>query len=287
VALNEVGGDPGQFGTTLDALHEWASAATAWPLRLLAGTTHDTKRSESVRARLLILAQVPDEWRAAVERWTERHPVDDPSAGYLVWQTLVGAWPIGPDRLWPYLEKAVREAKRRTSWLDPDEAYEEDLRTSVERLCADDDRMADVGSFVDRIANAGRTVDLGHLLLRCTLPGVPDLYQGSEDELLTLVDPDNRRPVDPAVHRATTPRSEVIRAALALRREHPDAFGPDGSYEPLDLGDDVVAYVRGGQVATVVPRFPTTGRPDVSGVELPGAWIDRLPGQPVRLLTRR
>ncbi len=287
VALNEVGGHPGRIGIELDDFHAWALDATAWPYRLLAGTTHDTKRSESVRSRLTVLSQVPERWREAVDRWQSRLPFDDPAAGYLVWQTMVGAWPIGPDRLWPYLEKATREAKRHTSWLDPDEQYEKSLQDTLASLFDDEDLVADLEAFVDEVAPAGRTVDLGHLLLRCTLPGVPDLYQGSEDELLSLVDPDNRRPVDPALHRASTPRSEVIQAALTARREHPGAFGPDGSYEPLDLGDDVVAFLRGGQVATIVPRFPLSGRPEVNGVELPGAWDDRLVGQPVRLLIAR
>jgi (1->4)-alpha-D-glucan 1-alpha-D-glucosylmutase len=282
VALNEVGGEPGRWGVGLDEFHRRAAAGR--PHGLLAGTTHDTKRSESVRSRLLVLSQVPDRWADAVARWSGRHPFADPHAGYLVWQTLVGAWPLDADRLRGYVEKAVREAKLRTSWLDPDDAYESDLRVTVEGLFADADLLTDVGRFVDEIAPTGRAVDLGHLLLRCTMPGVPDLYQGSEDELLSLVDPDNRRPVDPAVHRASTPRAAVIRAALAVRREHPDAFGPDGSYEPLDLGDEVIGFVRGGEVATVVPRF---GRADVAAVDLPGSWDDRLGDGPVRLLVRR
>jgi (1->4)-alpha-D-glucan 1-alpha-D-glucosylmutase len=287
VALNEVGGDPGTFGVDLDAFHAWSADATAWPHRLLAGTTHDTKRSESVRARLLTLAQAPDRWREAVERWSARHPFPDARTGYLAWQTLVGAWPLDGDRLHGYLEKAVREAKRQTSWLDPDEGFEADLRSAVDDVLADDEVVRDVQTFVADIIPAGRTVDLGHLLLRLTLPGVPDLYQGSEEELLSLVDPDNRRPVPAEVHRADTPRATVIRTALGVRRDVMDAFGPDGGYEPLDLGDDVIGFVRGGRVATLVPRFPLRARPDVDDVDLPGAWDDVLPGLPVRLLVRR
>jgi len=269
VALNEVGGDPGRWGVDLDEFHRRAAAGR--PHGLLAGTTHDTKRSESVRSRLLALAQVPERWAEAVGRWSERRPFADPHAGYLLWQTLVGAWPIGPDRLWPYLEKAVRESKRRTSWLDPDEAYESDLRATVDALFDDAELRADVSRFVDEVAPIGRTIDLAHLLLRCTMPGVPDLYQGSEDELLTLVDPDNRRP---AHHRWDTPRAGIIRTALAVRREH----GLDG-YEPLDLGDEVVGFVR-GRVATVVPRFGPVDLPDLPG------WDVVLDG-PARLLVRR
>jgi (1->4)-alpha-D-glucan 1-alpha-D-glucosylmutase len=278
VALNEVGGDPGRWGVDLDELHR--RAATGRPHSLLAGTTHDTKRSESVRARLLVLAQVPEAWADAVGRWAERHPFADPHAGYLVWQTLVGAWPIDAERLWRYLEKAVREAKRRTSWLDPDEDHEADLRRTVEAIFDDEGLRADVERFVDGIAGPGRVIDLAHLLLRCTLPGVPDLYQGSEDELLTLVDPDNRAAVPADVHRRDTARSRLIRAALRVRGEHPDAF--DGGYEPLDLGRQVVGFVRGGRVAVVAPRFGPTTLP-----ELPGPWDVALDSPGGRLLVRR
>ena len=287
VAVNEVGGDPGTFGTSLESFHAWAERATALPHRLLAGTTHDTKRSESVRARLLALAQVPDPWRSAVERWSHRHPFPDPHTGYLAWQTLVGAWPLDGDRLGRYLEKAGREAKRHTSWTDPDQGHEAEVQAAVHGLAADRELLADVASFVATIAPAGRAIDLGHLLLRATLPGVPDLYQGSEDDLLSLVDPDNRRGVDPAVHRADTPRSRLLRATLALRRAEPDAFGPDGGYEPLDRGEDVVAFVRGGRVAVLAPRFPLRGRTDVDDVDLGSGWQEVLEGLPVRLLVRR
>jgi (1->4)-alpha-D-glucan 1-alpha-D-glucosylmutase len=277
VALNEVGGEPGRWGVDLDEFHRRAAAGP--PSGLLAGTTHDTKRSESVRARLLVLAQVPDRWADAVARWSERRPFTDPHAGYLVWQTLVGAWPLDADRLWRYVEKAAREAKRRTSWLDPDEAYEADLRRTVESIFEDEELLADVERFVDEIAPTGRAVDLAHLLLRCTMPGVPDLYQGSEDELLTLVDPDNRSPVGAEVHRRDTERSRLLRTALRVRREHAEAF--DSGYEPLDVGDEAIGFVRGGRVATVVTRFGRTDPPSPSG-----SWEPVVADGPARLYRR-
>jgi (1->4)-alpha-D-glucan 1-alpha-D-glucosylmutase len=296
-------GDPGtdvlppRPASVPDELHRRLAARRGHPLN--ATSTHDTKRSEDVRMRVSALSELAGVWVEGFDRWgalNGRHrlrPDAAPDAGeeWLLYQTLVGVWPLDPaarvrlpERMRAFMVKAAREAKTRTSWLDPDDAYESDLRVTVEGLFADADLLTDVGRFVDEIAPTGRAVDLGHLLLRCTMPGVPDLYQGSEDELLSLVDPDNRRPVDPAVHRASTPRAAVIRAALAVRRGHPDAFGPDGSYEPLDLGDEVIGFVRGGEVATVVPRF---GRADVAAVDLPGSWDDRLGDGPVRLLVRR
>src|SRR5690606_26649221 len=187
VALNEVGGDPSRFGTSVAAFHAAAAETQARaPRTLLATSTHDTKRSEDVRARLCLLSEMPGAWAAAVRRWTAmtaRHggdPRPDPDAALLFFQTLVGAWPLGPDRAWAYLEKAAREAKRETSWTRPDEAYERALRRYVEDALADADFTADVAAFVAPLVAPGRVNALAQLLLKLTAPGVPDVYQGTE-----------------------------------------------------------------------------------------------------------
>jgi (1->4)-alpha-D-glucan 1-alpha-D-glucosylmutase len=186
--------------------------------------------------------------------------MDDPNEEYLVWQTLIGAWPIVPGRLELYLQKALREGKRTTSWLDPDEAHERRVREFVRSLYSNHEFLEDFEPFAARVALAGEHASLGALLLRLTSPGVPDLYQGDTLWSLNLVDPDNRRPVDWAAHvsvlgeRAPTRRTmkaHLIQRVLRLRSERPDAFA--GDYEPLDLGPDRIGFVRGGAIRIVVP----------------------------------
>ncbi len=261
-ALNEVGGNPDRFSLSPEQFHDAAlERLQRHPHALLASQTHDTKRAGDVRARIGALAAVADEWAERVRRWHAlTGGMDDPDEEYLVWQTLVGAWPIVPGRLELYLQKALREGKRTTSWLDPDETHERRVREFVRSLYSNHELLDDFEPFAARVARAGEHASLGALLLRLTSPGVPDLYQGDALWSLNLVDPDNRRPVDWAAHvsvlheRSPTRRSlkaHLILRVLRLRSERPEAFA--GDYEPLDLGPDRIGFVRGGAIRVVVP----------------------------------
>ncbi|MDQ6918607.1 MAG: malto-oligosyltrehalose synthase, partial [Candidatus Dormibacteraeota bacterium] len=256
------------------------------------------------------LSQVPDQWGAAVRRWAEmnerfrRRGLPDRNAEYLLYQTLVGAHPIGLERLWQYLEKAVREAKTNTSWTAINEGYETALREFVERSLADPRFSAALEAFVAPLIGPGRVNSLAWKLLTLTAPGVPDLYQGTELWDLSLVDPDNRRPVDYDLRRRLLgeldglaaegawtrpeeglPKLLVVQRTLQLRRQRPAAFGPSGSYRPL-LAEGpkkrhAVAFARGEEVVTVVPRLVIGLAGDWAGtqLELPhGQWRDEFTG---------
>jgi (1->4)-alpha-D-glucan 1-alpha-D-glucosylmutase len=275
-ALNEVGGDPGRFSVAPDEFHTAAQERLErHPLQLLASQTHDTKRAGDVRARIGSLAGMA-EWGERVRRWRAlTGGLDDPNEEYLVWQTLVGAWPIVPSRVELYVEKALREAKRNTSWIDPNERHEAHVKRFVRDLYGNREFLDDFEPFVDKVAAAGEHASLGALLLRLTSPGLPDIYQGDAFWSLNLVDPDNRRPVDWERHRRAardvsptreTMKFHLARRVLRVRAEHPDAFL--GSYEPLDLGPDHVAFVRGAAVRVVVPLRPGD-RVDADGDRLP------------------
>ncbi|MEX2170223.1 MAG: malto-oligosyltrehalose synthase [Pirellulales bacterium] len=312
-SLNEVGGDPGHFGITLDEFHETcAERSIHWPRAMLASTTHDTKRSEDVRARIHLLAEIPDQWLKTAQEWRTwnvRHrpkAFDDPNLEYLIYQTLVGAWPIEPDRMLSYVEKAAREAKVHTSWMDPDQEYEDALRAFVSDLLADEEFCRQVDSFVAPLIEPGRVNSLAATLLKLTAPGVPDIYQGTELWNLSLVDPDNRRAVDYDQRRrllaemaSLSPqrilkRSDegmsklwVIKQTLALRRERPETF-TSGDYVPLiargKRAQHVVAFVRGNFAITVVPRWPLRLRGEWGDtrLELPeGNWVNRFTGERV------
>ena len=261
-ALNEVGGDPDRFSLSPDAFHRASlERLERHPHTLLASQTHDTKRAGDVRARIGALAALHEEWAVRVRRWhVLTGGMDDANEEYLLWQTLVGAWPIVPGRLELYLEKALREAKRTTSWLEPDEAHERRVKDFVRDLYSNQEFLEDFEPFAARVARAGEHASLGALLLRLTSPGLPDLYQGDALGSLNLVDPDNRRPIDWNAHAAVlrepvptrrTLKAHLIRRVLHLRMERPEAFA--GNYEPLDLGPDRVGFVRGGAIRVVVP----------------------------------
>ena len=270
LALNEVGGDPALFGISVDELHAGnAERARRFPRGLLALSTHDTKRSADVRARIGALSGMAAEWRERVLRWrTLNEPLRDeaPDAGeeYLLYQTLVGAWPISRDRLERYVEKALREAKRTTSWVEQNHAYEERVKAFAAALLDHGPFLDDFLPFAERVAVEGERQALGQVLLLLTAPGVPTIYQGDELIALSLVDPDNRRPVDWSARQEAlerlwggappdraTRKLFVIWRALALRARRPDAFA--GSYEPVEAGPGVCAYVRGGEVLAVAP----------------------------------
>ena len=290
---NEVGGDPGEpADDPVERLHAAnAERAARWPRALVCTTTHDTKRSADTRARLDVLSELPDEWAAAVGRWramNARHlgsagggAAPDPNTEYLVYQTILGVWPAGSapgplpdeealagirDRVREYALKAAREAKARTSWTDPDEAFEGALGAFVEALLDPARSEAFLGHLAGvaaRVARHGAWNSAARTLVHLTAPGTPDIYRGDEALLLALVDPDNRRPVDfdarraelEAVERALAgPREEragwlreiaatpedgrlktyILRCALEMRRRAPDLYGA-GTYSPLAI----------------------------------------------------
>ncbi|CCH89070.1 Maltooligosyl trehalose synthase [Modestobacter italicus] len=299
VALNEVGGDPARFGTTVAGFHAAQQhRAAVKPASMTTLSTHDTKRSEDVRARLAVLAEQPTEWAELVRELLARHPLADRSLAHLVWQNLVGAWPLTRERAHAYVEKAAREAGTSTTWTNPVQEFEDQLHALVDAAFDDPTTHAAIEAFVARIAPSGYANSLSQKLLQLTMPGVPDVYQGTELWDFSLVDPDNRRPVDYDLRRSLLARLDegwvppvdetgaakllVVSRVLRHRRDHPEAF--DG-YTPLEAtgaaADSVVAFDRGGVVA-VATRLPVhlaaTGWGDTA-LQLPtGAWRDLLTG---------
>ena len=270
LALNEVGGDPARFGLSVEAFHAAnAERAARFPRAMLTTQTHDTKRSGDARARVGALAGMAEEWREAVARWKQvngplhRHGAPDDAEEYFIYQTLVAAWPIEPERLEAYVEKALREAKRNTTWVDQDTEYEASVKAFCRDLLASPPFRSDFEPFVARVAEAARGSVLGQLLLKLTCPGVPDIYQGDELESLSLVDPDNRRAIDwgrrrtllGALRRGERPRPDteklwLIATVLAIRQERPDAFA--GRYDRIEAGPDAVCFRRGEGVVVGV-----------------------------------
>ncbi|MEP6696718.1 MAG: malto-oligosyltrehalose synthase [Pseudonocardiales bacterium] len=292
LALNEVGGDPGQFAVSVPEFHIACRARQHdRPHAMTTLSTHDTKRNEDVRARLLVLAELPDTWAAAVRDWSVRRPAPDQQLGYLAWQTLVGAWPLGAGRASEYLHKAAREAEQFTSWADQDRGYEAALDDFVAGVYGDEALLGEIAGFVDLISAAGWSNSLSQKLMQLTMPGVPDIYQGSELWDLSLVDPDNRRPVDFALRRsllaelaadAAPPiddvgrvKLHVVAQALRLRADCPAAFV--GSYEPVNAAGasagHLLAFARGGEAITVATRL-------LAGLEQAGGWRDTIVSLP-------
>ena len=273
VSLNEVGSDPDRFGVSVPEFHAAAGyLAEHWPHTMTTLSTHDTKRQEDVRARLAVLAELPPQWAPS--------GVIDAATEYLVWQTLVGAWPIDDQRLSGYLTKAIREAKTHTSWTEPAPEYEQAVLDFARAVPAEQ-----IAGFVATIAPYARVNSLGAKLVQLTMPGVPDIYQGCELGGFSLVDPDNRRPVD------RVPRTDldeekllVTTRALRCRRDHPAWFR--GGYTPLaaegPAAAHVIAFAR-GQAVSVATRLPAGLRCDggwqTTALHLPGArWTDLLTG---------
>ncbi|HET7482304.1 MAG TPA: malto-oligosyltrehalose synthase [Actinomycetota bacterium] len=311
VALNEVGGDPATFGSTIDDFHAaMAARAARLPASMIATSTHDTKRSDDVRARLATLSEVGEGWASTVERWMAHNAGYRLEAGpdrndeYLLYQTLVGTWPgeVSPDwveRIVGYMRKASKEAKEHTSWIDPDPDYDDALETFARDVLRDGDFTSDLARFVEPLVTPGWINSLAQALVKFTAPGVPDTYQGQELWDLSLVDPDNRRPVDyerrmellehidgmtghdlwEHERDGGAPKLLVTVTALAVRREMPEAFA--GSYEPLPIehSDRGFGFVRGGRVVTLVPRWPVGGVDHDGVAHLPGGvWRDRFTG---------
>jgi (1->4)-alpha-D-glucan 1-alpha-D-glucosylmutase len=295
IALNEVGGDPGRFGISVEQFHAGCmERARRFPKALLTTQTHDAKRSADVRARIAMLASMPSEWEAAVERWLElteplrANGAPDDVERYFLFQTLVGAWPIELERIQEYMEKALREAKRNTDWVDPNLDWE----ASVKRFCAalyeHGPFLEQFEPFVRRVADAGERAVLGQVVLKLTAPGVPDIYQGDELPFRALVDPDNRRPVDWGWHEAmlarlmggSRPVDEnrklfMILRLLTLRARRPEPFST-GAYEPLEAGEGTCAFARGGEVLVLVAVRDGAGEGVVAAPE--GRWRDILRG---------
>ncbi|MCW2534079.1 MAG: treY [Blastococcus sp.] len=300
VGLNEVGGDPARFGSTVGEFHAAQQhRVERYPASMTTLSTHDTKRSEDVRARLAVLAEIPTEWAQLVRGWLSRHPLADRPLAHLVWQNLVGAWPLSRERAHAYVEKAAREAGTSTTWTDPDEEFEGRLHALVDAAYDDPATAAEIDAFVTRITPLGWSNSLAQKLLQLTMPGVPDVYQGTELWDFSLVDPDNRRPVDyasrrkllasldggevPAVDESAAAKLLVLSRVLRARRDNPEWFA---GYEPVAVtgsaAGHVVAFDRGGVVA-VATRLPAGLARDGWGdtaLQLPnGAWRDLLTGE--------
>ena len=295
LALCDVGGDPARFGLSVPAFHAAnIERSRRFPSGLLATTTHDTKRSADVRARIAALTWMADEWEKHVRHWlaltqslrSEQGAPDDVER-YLLFQTLVGAWPIEAERLEGYMEKALREAKRNSNWIEPNASWEGDVLTFCRALYTDRGFLADFEPFVERVALLGERISLAMLALKLTSPGVPDIYQGDELEFRALVDPDNRRPVDWEWRQAMLARLQggsepdrqthklwLIRRLLTVRIRRPRAFA--GCYQPLAAGDDVVAFTRGDELLVVVATRPGSASGDV--FDAGGRWRDVLHG---------
>lgn len=306
IALNEVGGEPLRFGLSPSAFHQAnRTRLRSHPHTLLATATHDTKRGEDTRLRIDTLSELPEEWRQHLERWHQLNqpfrklldggPAPEPNDEVWIYQTMLGAWPDEDadgfvDRLAGVVVKAVREAKRRTSWAHPDEGYEAAVVEFVRRIAETSRRNPFLEDFMGlrrRMVPAGQLNSLAQTLLKLTVPGIPDIYQGCELWDLSMVDPDNRRPVDFNLRRRLLDRlndgplpadlrewrdgavkQAVIRRTLDLRRRHPQIFA-EGAYRPLNVrgprSDHVVAYARShgdALVVVVVPRLTLRLWPD-------------------------
>jgi len=337
IALNEVGGEPSDFGATVETFHRQNAARLAEvPHSMLATSTHDTKRSEDVRARLAVLSEMPKDWGQALRRWhtanqKHRSKIDgewapDHNEEALLYQTMLGSWPLEPldvqtrpiyvQRIQDYMVKALHEAKVNSSWIEPNEAWDIAVREFVAKILDPNSAnrfLATFAPFAERLATAGAMNSLTQTILKLTVPGMPDFYQGSELWDLSLVDPDNRRPVDyglrreqlSAVSGEVSPSALVqnwrdgrikmylIRTLLHFRRENPALFG-EGTYTPVtvagELADGIVAFEReipGTTMLVVAPRltarvgFPPLG--ELWGdtvIEPPGSrdWVDLLTG---------
>ncbi|HEY0536143.1 MAG TPA: malto-oligosyltrehalose synthase [Actinoplanes sp.] len=283
-ARNEVGCDPCDFGVTPDEFHDaMESRQRSRPRSMTTLSTHDTKRSEDVRARLAVLAEVPGDWTEVVRRWVRIAPLPDPALAHLIWQAAVGAWPISRERLQAYAVKAARESGAGTNWLHPDERFEARLARMVDRIYDDPALHRDLSDFAASITAPGWSNALGQKLVQLTMPGVPDVYQGTELWDHSLVDPDNRRPVDFSLRRALLARIDdgwlppiddsgaakllVTSRTMRLRRQRPEIFS---SYRPVfaegHVGEHVLAFDRGG-VVTVAVRLPV-------GLSRHGGWGD-------------
>lgn len=298
-ALNEVGGSPDVWGADVATFHQQqAERQERTPRSMTTLTTHDTKRSEDTRARMLVLAELGPELEETIAGWSERCGLGEPSLDLLAWQTLLGAWPIEDGRLSDYLLKAAKEGKVRTTWTEPDEAFEAEIAAWPARVREVlGDEVAEVAAGIDE---PGRVVGLTQKLVQLTMPGVPDVYQGTELWDRSLVDPDNRRAVDYAARTALLDRIDegwlpdldpggaakllLVHRTLTLRRERPDLFS---GYRPIETSMEAavhaLAFARSDDLVVVGTRLPVglARRGGWGATTLPlaeGSWTDVITG---------
>src|SRR6476659_7087456 len=297
VSLNEVGGEPDRFGVSAAEFHQRAaSRSRLWPHAMVALTTHDTKRGEDVRARIGVLSQVPTLWAGLVGKWALEAPPPDAATGLFLLQNIFGVWPVDGvvtdelrGRLHAYTEKAIREAAVHTTWNDPDTTFETAVHTWLNAVM-DGPIATGLTSLVIRLDEHARNDCLGQKLVALTVPGVPDVSQGTELWEDSLVDPDNRRPVDYHLRRGVLsenshPKMRVVTAALQLRRDRADTF-TDGGYTPVlaegAAAEHLVAFLRADDALTAVTRHSVvraeTQWGDTSLTLPDGVWVDRVGG---------
>jgi len=333
-ALNEVGGEPQRFGMRVEEFHRRnAERREHWPATLLATSTHDTKRSEDVRARMAVISEMPDLWRRSLGRWRtlnrrwkrrlEESEAPDANEEFLLYQTLLGTWPLEPfrelngaarseyvRRIQQYMAKALKEAKLNTSWVQPNEAWDAAMMEFIAKILDLSPRNRFLESFIpvaEEVARAGAINSLAQTLLKLTAPGVPDIYQGNEIWDFSLVDPDNRRPVDYAQRKKmlatlahATPEDLLgnwcdgriklflTYRLLVFRREHAALF-KDGSYVPLSpsgqFADCCIAFAREWEekkIVVLAPRLSSrVGFPPIGA-----AWGDTVVQLPISFGTR-
>lgn len=297
VSLNEVGGDPQRFGVSAAEFHRSAAVRSMlWPQTMTTLSTHDTKRGEDVRARIGVLSQLPGLWSDLLARWETAVPCPDRLTGLFLWQILFGVWPADGtvsrslrERLHGYTGKAIREAGLRTSWNEPDHEFEQAVHDWLD-AALDGPPAGELTGLVAQLNEHARSDALGQKLLALTVPGVPDVYQGTELWEDSLVDPDNRRPVDyaecrAALRRRTHPKIRTVAAALGARRDRPETF-LHGAYRPVlatgSAAEHMVAFTRGADVLVAVSRWTVklseTGWFDTALALPAGGWTDRISG---------
>ncbi|KQO03850.1 MULTISPECIES: malto-oligosyltrehalose synthase [unclassified Arthrobacter] len=284
VSLNEVGADPAIFAIDPLELHRrLLERQTEAPLAMTTLSTHDTKRSEDTRTRISVISELADEWTGVLAQLEELAPIGDPTFAPLLWQSLIGAWPLTRERAHAYAEKASREADLSTHWTAPDEDFERGMHAAVDAAFDDGAVSALVSAFVERIRQAGWSNSIGLKLLQLTMPGVPDVYQGTEFWDTSLVDPDNRREVDydarrkvltdlafgalPQLGEDAHAKLLVVTRALTLRRDRPELFTGYAAVVPSgEAADHVFGFDRGGAI-TLITRLPY-------GLDRRGGWGD-------------
>ncbi|MBI3227369.1 MAG: malto-oligosyltrehalose synthase [Mycolicibacterium cosmeticum] len=298
VSLNEVGGEPDLFGVTAAEFHvRAATRALLWPRAMVTTSTHDTKRSEDVRARIGVLSQAPALWADRVQRWSRVVIAPDEHTAAFLWQNIFGVWPANGEvsdelrgRLHAYAEKAIREAATHTTWNDPDTEFESAVHSWLDSII-DGPVATELTALVAQLDPHGAGDGLGQKLLALTVPGIPDIYQGTELPDDSLVDPDNRRTVDYPARRTalsdgSAPKIRVVQAALRLRREKPDTF-LTGAHHPVQAqgpaAEHVIAFRRGEDVLVAVTRWSIrlgeTGWGETTLALPPGSWTDRIGGR--------
>jgi (1->4)-alpha-D-glucan 1-alpha-D-glucosylmutase len=315
VSGNEVGSQASLVGISADKFHEFCHhLSERWPRNMLATSTHDNKRSEDVRTRISILSEIPERWSEALHQWSQlnaaawQNRLPDRHAEYLLYQTLIGAWPIDRDRAWQYMLKACREAKINTSWHEPNGSFEEKIRGFIGGVFETPDFIASLERFIEPLILPGRINSLAQTLVKMVAPGVPDFYQGTELWDLSLVDPDNRRPVDFGLRAEMLARVRQLGAAevladwdsgmpklwmtarvLDVSKQRSDDFSAGSKYQPLVAQGShlarLLAFRRGENLIAVVPRFTLTLGGEWGDTRLPlpgGAWRNTFTGEVIQ-----